>query len=303
MPAIDERRATLFALLAVLCWSTVATAFKLSLEVLTPLQLLAWASVAATLALGVLVGASGGLPRLLASSRADLRRSLGLGLLNPVLYYLLLFAAYERLPAQEAQPLNFTWAFALALLSVPLLGHRLSRWDLLGGVVAYGGVLVIATRGAVWSLEFSDGPGVALALASAIPWALYWIWGARDRRDPLIALFTHFMMATPLLLLLCHLSDGLRVPMPGLLGAFYVGLVEMAFGFALWLTAMRHTAHASSIGNLIFIAPFLSLWFIATVLGERILSSTWVGLVLIVAGLLLQRLCNGRAQIERAGEG
>ena len=41
--------------------------------------------------------------------------------------------------------------------------------------------------------------------------------------------------------------------------------------------------------NLIFISPFLSLVFIYFILGEVILPSTYVGLVLIIAGLWLQQ--------------
>ena len=41
-----------------------------------------------------------------------------LGLVNPFLYYLVLFKAYDLLPAQEAQAINYTWALMLAFLSV-----------------------------------------------------------------------------------------------------------------------------------------------------------------------------------------
>ena len=38
----------------------------------------------------------------------ELRQALALGLVNPLLYYLVLFEAYDRLPAQLAQPLQQT---------------------------------------------------------------------------------------------------------------------------------------------------------------------------------------------------
>ena len=67
---------------------------------------------------------------------------LAFALLNPVLYYLVLFEAYDRLPAQIAQPLNYTWAITLALLAVPLLGQRLSGRDMLAVLLGYGGVVI-----------------------------------------------------------------------------------------------------------------------------------------------------------------
>jgi drug/metabolite transporter (DMT)-like permease len=75
----------------------------------------------------------------------------------------------------------------------------------------------------------------------------------------------------------------------GLAGAAWVGVFEMGLAFALWLSALRLTSSASRIGNLIFLSPFLSLFFIRTFVGETILPSTWVGLGFIVAGLAVQQ--------------
>ena len=290
MQSSNEQRALLFGLGAVLLWSTVATAFKLSLEHLSPVQLLAWASIVSLLTLGTLLVATGRLADVLRGSRRDYLRSLVLGLINPLCYYLVLFEAYDRLPAQEAQPLNYTWAFTLALLAVPLLGHRLSRADVLGGLVAYAGVWTIATRGEVFALEFANPGGVALALGSTVLWALYWIYSTRDRRDPLVALFCNFALGLPFVLLVCGLTDGFSVPdWRGLAGAAWVGVFEMGLAFALWLSALRLTRSASRIGNLIFLSPFLSLFFIRAFVGETILTSTWVGLGMIIGGLALQQ--------------
>lgn len=291
----DQQRAYVLALSAVLLWSTVATAFKLSLEHLAPIQLLAWASLVSLVTLGLLLAASGRFAEVLRGSRRDHARSLFLGVLNPFLYYVVLFEAYDRLPAQEAQPLNYTWAFTLALLAVALLRQRLSRWDIIGGLIAYAGVWIIATRGDVLSLQFENPTGVALALGSTVLWALYWILGTRDRREPLVVLFSSFAMGVPLILLACALTEGLAVPAwQGLAGAAYVGVFEMGVAFALWLSAMRNAANASRIGNLIFLSPFLSLLFIRIFVGETILPSTYGGLVLIVAGLLVQQLLKER---------
>jgi drug/metabolite transporter (DMT)-like permease len=290
MHASNEKRALMLALGAVLMWSTVATAFKLSLEHLAPIELLAWACLASLLTLGLLLIFTGRLGQVLQSSRRDYLRSLGMGLLNPLAYYVVLFEAYDRLPAQEAQPLNYTWAFTLAILAVPLLGQRLTRMDIIGGLVAYSGVWAIATRGQVLALEFANPLGVGLALASTVLWALYWIFSAKDHRDPLVALFLNFLMALPFVIVLCALTEGLAIPdWRGLAGAAYVGVFEMGLAFALWLGAMRLTQSTARISNLIFLSPFLSLFFIRAFVGEEILPSTWIGLALIVTGLLIQQ--------------
>jgi drug/metabolite transporter (DMT)-like permease len=77
-----------------------------------------------------------------------------LGVLNPFLYYQVLFNAYDLLPAQQTAPLTFSWAITLALLSVPLLGQRIGIKSFAALLISYTGVLVISTKGDVLGLVF-----------------------------------------------------------------------------------------------------------------------------------------------------
>jgi drug/metabolite transporter (DMT)-like permease len=52
----------------------------------------------------------------------------------------------ERLPAQIAQPLNYTWAITLSLLAVPILGQRMSWRAASGLLVSYCGVVVLLSQ-------------------------------------------------------------------------------------------------------------------------------------------------------------
>lgn len=287
MKAID--RGTLFGLAAVLMWSTVATAFKLTLRHLTPISLLFWSACVSTLVLALLLTARGGWGALLRTPRGELARAAGLGALNPFLYYLILFAAYDRLPAQVAQPLNYTWALTLTWLAIPMLGHRLRPRDLLAGLVCYAGVVVIVTGGRFGDFRYADPVGVALALGSTVVWALYWLGNARSALDPVAALLVNFAAGTPLVLLVGLWRGDLACDGPGLLGAAYVGVVEMGVTYVLWLQALKASTNTSRVANLIFLSPFLSLLFIQFVLHETVRAATPLGLVLIVGGLLWQR--------------
>lgn len=287
----QQGQAYLFGLAAVLCWSTVATAFKLSLRYLDPIQLLLYSCLASIVVLALVLGAQGRFGLLFSYSRREYLQSLGLGLLNPLLYYLILLKAYDLLPAQEAQALNYTWALTLALLAVPLLKQRLGAREIAAGLVCYSGVLVISTRGDLAGFHFSNPLGVALALGSTVIWALYWIFNTRDRRDPVAGLLLNFLFALPFILLACLLFSDPRVSeVRGLLGALYVGVFEMGISYVLWLLALKRSANAARIGNLIFISPVFSLVFIHLLVGEEILPSTLVGLGLILAGLVIQKL-------------
>jgi len=286
----DQKRATRYGLATVAMWSTVASAFKLSLAHLAPLQLLFLASLASGLTLAMVLAATGRLRRLVAFTPAQWRRSALLGALNPFCYYAILFAAYDLLPAQEAQPLNYTWAVTLSLLAVPMLGQKLRRRDLLAILISYSGVVVISTHGDIFGMRFASPLGVGLALASTVIWALYWIWGAKDDRDPVAGLLANFLCAVPLCGLAMVLGPGLPpADWQGYAGAAYVGVFEMGLAFVTWLTALKCAENAAKVANLIFLSPFLSLLLIHFFVGEAILPSTVVGLGLILAGLGVQR--------------
>jgi len=287
----QQRRAILFGLFAVLFWSTVATAFKLSLRSFSPIELLLYSSFFSTLVIGAILGFQGKFHLILKCTRKEYLLSLFLGFLSPFLYYLILFKAYDLLPAQQAQPINYTWAITLSLLSVPFLKQKVCWQQWLALVISYCGVVIISTEGKPFSLHFTEPLGVALALISTVIWALYWIFNTRDKRDPVVGLFVNFVFSLPFILLYYLLTSELRVPpIWGLLGAAYVGVFEMGICFVFWLLAMKLTNNTARISNLIFLSPFLSLLFIHFLLGEVILPATFIGLILIVIGLLCQRL-------------
>jgi drug/metabolite transporter (DMT)-like permease len=305
-----QTKAYVLGLAAVALWSTVASAFKLALRHVGPPELLLWATLVSTIALGAtlaLQGRLGAAPALRRRSGAQpgpgdrlsalrptspaaLLRSAAVAALNPFLYYLILFKAYSLLPGQEAQPLNFIWGIVLPLLSIPLLRQRI-RWpSLLALVISFAGVYVIATRGQIGSLRFSNLLGVSLAVGSSILWALYWILNVRDPRDEGVKLFYNFAFGFAFTLIYVAATGRLRLPpAPALLGGAYVGLFEMGITFLLWLKALKHSRTTAQVANLIFLAPFVSLVLLHVVAGEAIYPSSVIGLVLIIAGNLLQR--------------
>lgn len=82
-------------------------------------------------------------------------------------------------------------------------------------------------------------------------------------------------------------SDITLPPAEGLVGSVYVGLFEMGITFLIWLNALKYSETTAQIANLIYLAPFISLLVIYFAVGEEILPSTVVGLVLIIGGILL----------------
>lgn len=290
----NDKRAMLFALTAVLLWSTVATAFKLSLQHLSPLQMVTAASVVSFLVLLAIALLRGKLNLIVLELRRMPLYYIVIGAINPILYYLVLFEAYRLLPASEAQPLNYTWAIALTFMAAVILKQPIRKRDWLASACGYLGVLVIATRGDIIGMTFSNPLGVFWALLSTFLWAGYWIINTKRSAESIVQLVLAFGMASPILLVWSTLTtDWSSVPWQGWIAVSYVGLFEMGVTFLLWMTAMKTATNTSLISNLIFLSPFISLLLLNQIVGETIYPSTIVGLVLIIGGLLFQRLGKG----------
>ncbi len=285
-----QKQAYAYATVAVLFWSTVASAFKVSLRYLDFLQLLFFASIASIVILFLILLIQNKLALFKEYSGKDYLHSAMLGFLNPFLYYVILFKAYSLLPAQEAQPLNYTWSIMLVLLSIPLLKQRIGLKSILAIFISYFGVFIISTRGDILGFTFTNLNGVLLALGSAVIWALFWIFNIKDKRDEVAKLFLNFSFGFVFILIAMLISSKMRIPsLAGLVGASYVGLFEMGITFVLWLKALKLSRTTAQVSNLIYLSPFLSLVLIHLVVGEKILPSTIIGLIFIVAGIIIQQ--------------
>lgn len=286
----NQRLAYIYAIIVVLLWSTVASAFKITLRYLDFLNLVFFASIVSIFALFLVLCFQRKLNLFKKYKKNDYIRSALLGFLNPFLYYIILFKAYSILPAQEALSLNYLWAITLTLLSIPILKQKISFMSIFAIFISFIGVIVIATHGNILSLKFTNPIGVSLALSSTIVWSLFWIYNVKDERDDVAKLFLNFLFGFIFILITLIFTRKLSIPsIPGLLGASYAGIFEMGITFILWLKALSLSKTTAKVSNIIYLSPFISLVIIRFAVGEEILTSTLIGLLLIVTGILLQR--------------
>ncbi|MHC4722579.1 MAG: DMT family transporter, partial [Planctomycetota bacterium] len=159
-----QKEAYLYALGTVLLWSTVASAFKISLRYLGAVPLLFYSAIVSTVVLFCCLLFQKRVNLLKTLTKRDCFHSALLGFLNPFLYYVVLFKAYSLLPAQQAQPLNFVWPITLVLLSIPLLKQKIKPVSVLAVIISFFGVFVISTRGDIFGFRFTSPTGVILAV-------------------------------------------------------------------------------------------------------------------------------------------
>jgi drug/metabolite transporter (DMT)-like permease len=285
-----QNKAYFFAGIAIFFWSTVATAFKLALEHLEPIQLVFYSTLFSVIVLFFIALIQGKIVLIKSFPKRALMQCAFLGLLNPCLYYIILFKGYDILPAQEAMVINFSWPIMIVILSIPILKQKIDIKSFLSIIVCYVGVVVIATKGDVFSMQFENSLGVVYILITTVIWSLFWLFNTKNSNDSVVSLFLIFLFSLPYILIITYFSDSFVVPsLKGVIGSAYIGLFEMGVSVVLWQSALKISTTVSRVASLVFITPFLSLLILHFVLKEDILASTIFGVILICSGLILQK--------------
>lgn len=283
-------QAFIYAALAVFLWGTIPTAFKIALTELTIVTMLGITTFVSLAVLFSIVAVSGKLRLIREMSAREVMWSALLGLINPVGYYLILLAAYSRLPGQVAQPINMIWPLILVFFSIPLLHQRIPARSFIALAVSLAGVYIISSQGAPFHPGRSDTTGVLLALVSGILWALYFVINARDRRDEAVKLTASFFFGAIYMIIIMSVSGsfGETISLRGAAASAYCGFFEMGITFWLWLRAMQLAETTDRISNLVYFAPVISLVLLHFIINEPIYYTTPIGLLLITGSVLFQ---------------
>ena len=195
------------------------------------------------------------------------------------------------LPAQVAQPINYAWPIVLLILLALFAGQPIPKKKYIGMFVSLAGVALISI-GTGFNGEMSvSTEGFLLAALSAVLWATYWMLNNRNKvqTDGSVVLFLTFLFGSVYLsvgALFCELNLS---SLTGVLSGMYVGGFEMGIPFIFFGLAMRKTSNPALINQLCYLSPFMSLFFISVVLGEQIVFTTYIGLVMIVLGIVFNQ--------------
>lgn len=284
------QKSYIYAILAVLFWSTIPTVFKIGLSETEVLPMLTVASFTSTLVLFAAVLLTGRISLALRPGGKEIISSMILGLVNPFIYYIILLKAYSLLPGQVAQPLNMIWPIILVFLSVPILKQKIPAKSYLALFISFAGVYIVSSQGNPLNPGITNLPGILLAAGSSIFWALYFIFNMKDGRDEAVKLFTGFLFASIYLTVAMSATGGWsKIPgIKGFAASVYTGIFEMGITFLLWLKALRMAENTARVSNLVYIAPFISLVLLYFIINEPVYYTTPAGLILIVAGIYIQ---------------
>lgn len=281
--ADEQRRAMAAGLLAIALWSALATLSVLAGPI-PPFQM-----VAMTFAVGAAIGVARARRRgvtWVALTRWPARVWL-LGIGGLFGYHALYFAALQIAPPAEANLVNYLWPLLIVLLSAPLAGARLGWTHLVGALLGFAGVVLLAVARGV-SFGDQHALGYLLALGCAFAWSLYSVLSRRFGETPTDAIAS-FCAASALLSLLAHLmfeqTTWPATPVAWL-AVLALGLGPTGGAFYLWDHAVKR-GDIRALGAISYATPILSTaLLIAAGLAEPT-AALLLAATLVTAGAVL----------------
>ena len=282
------KRNTLYALVTVLIWATMAAIVKLMLSDMPNLQVLSVSSWFSFLFLLAVNLKNGNLKRLRQFSLRQYAAMSGLGFLGLFLYSALYYYGIGRLGAQAACILNYLWPMMLMLFSTLILKEPLTVLKAAAMVCSFAGIIVLSSG--------SDGGenslvGTACCIIAAACYGLFSVLNKKAGMEQSMTMMVAWLTAAILSGALGLTTESWVVPaLPQWLGLLWLGVVVQAVGYLLWAMALQGTGNTAAIANLAYLTPFLSLVISAVLLKETIEPRAVAALVLIIGGILLQTI-------------
>lgn len=255
MSTVPARRsATLAGIVAIALWSSLALLTTLTAD-LPPFQVLALGfGVAAVCGLAWLASGRGGGLRALRQPWP----AFALALVALFGYHALYLVAFRHAPAIEVNLINYLWPSLIVVFAALLLRAPVRAGQVVGTALAFGGVLLMVTRGEGLALQREFVGGYLAALSAAVLWASYSVVNRRFADVPSVAI-VGACAAVCVLAGLVHLLAETTVPPTR---GQWVALVAMGLGptgaaFLLWDRGTK-AGDIALLGTLSYAAPVLS---------------------------------------------
>ncbi|MGD1223475.1 DMT family transporter [Streptomyces krungchingensis] len=227
-------------------------------------------------------------------------RSAVLGVLNVSVFFVLVYAASQLLPASVASTVMAVSPLTMMLMAWPLVAERPRPSHLAGAAVGLAGVCLMLLTGA----GGVGVPGILASAAAVLVSSFGHILTKRWTADADVLASTAWQLTAGGLFLI-PVAAAVEGPprelsASALLAFGYVALVATALAFVAWFTGLRHLP-SGTVGLIGLLNPVTGVLLGTAVAGETLAVQQVWGLVLVLAGVVLGRpIRAGRRGTRRA---
>ncbi|MBU3912520.1 MAG: DMT family transporter [Nanoarchaeota archaeon] len=282
----------LYLILCILFWASIPVVSKKILVELNNLQMLFYSTIFSFIVLGIILLIQKKHKIMKKYSAKDYLNMAFLGFLGTYLYYVLLYGALALTTAQEGFILAYTWPILVLILAFVILKEKVTLKKILAILVSFFGIIIIVTQGNIHSLTLTNFSGDFLALSGAFVFALFSILGKKYNFDKTVSAFIYFLSALIFITITLFIFSTPKIPSLNIwIWLMFNGILVNGVTYIWWFKALEKV-ETSIISTALYLTPFISLIYIWLFLDEKILLSSILGLVVIVAGILIQSYKN-----------
>jgi drug/metabolite transporter (DMT)-like permease len=274
--------------LCILLWASIPVATKKILIELDNLQTLFYSTILSMLVLGIILLLQKKTGEFKKYTKSQYGSMFFLGFLGNYMYYIFLYGALSKTTASEGFILAYTWPILVLILSFVILKDKFTIQKFVGIFISFFGIIIITTKGNIATFNLTNFQGDILALSGAFVFALFSVLGKKFNFDKTISVFIYFLSAlifiTPTVLIFS------KIVFPSFnvwLWIIYNGIFVNGISYIFWFKVLEG-GETHIVSNLLYLTPFISLIYISIFLGEKILISELIGIVIIVVGVLSQ---------------
>jgi len=278
---------SIYLLIAVLFWGFSYIAIKVSLEYLTPVELIAARFVLGGATLLVILKAKGRSLRFRAGIKPLILSAVVL-----FFHFWVMATGMMTTTATNTAWILTTAPIFIAVASYFYLREPFGRAQTAGLGLATAGVIVLVSRGDLGSLDWISSTGDWIVLGSCVTWAIYTIVTRKVTRtvEPLVATFWMVALAGGVIVPYSLLTGGyamyLEMPPKGVAAVVFLGMGCLAISFWAWSEGLARKT-AGQVGIYLYLEPLFTMVGAAVLLNEKITFWVILGAVLIVAAVYI----------------
>lgn len=277
-----------YIIVTILLWATSGICTKLLGENLTSMQILSASVFFASLSLiGISIFQKKS--KIIKSYKfKDYLKFIIYGFIGIFLYTYLFNSAVLLLPVQEAFVINYLWPIMVMVFSVLILKDRFNIYKLIALLISFLGVIIIATKGDIFSMKFDNMQGVLMDVIGAICGGLFFVLIKKSNYENTTSMMFYYVFS--FLISAIYLKFNFPViSMKELLLLIWLGAFTKGIAYITWGLAIK-SEDSAKLANFAFITPVISTIFSVLLLKEKLYLYFVIGLILILSGVLFQSL-------------
>ena len=192
---------------------------------------------------------------------------------------------------------NTGWIIGTVPVIMSIMGfliykEKMSGIQFAGALIAFGGLLVLISKGDLSSLNFISNMGDLLVLGSAFTWSIYSFYGRKVTLDyppslTILYLFiAMFILLTPITVTADFFENVISLSNIDWGALLFLGIFCSGIAYVLWAEAMRELP-ANRVGAFLYLEPFVTVFTAWLLLNENITLLMMLSGIVIILGVIM----------------